>query len=271
MNMLNRLKALNHIKRLDEFAKKKTNIHRIHPLVKILTTGMFLIITVSFHKYQLGSLLPLIFYPIILIVLAELPWMSLLTRMFFMMPFIIGIGIFNPLFDCNAIIVLPGIEIARGWLSFLSILLKGMLTLLAAFILIATTGIDRIAIALQMMRVPRILIMQLLLTYRYIIVLIEEVSRMMCAYSLRASNKKGIQIKNGGSLIGHLLMRTWERAQRIYDAMCCRGFTGAYSVGNVNRIQARDRIYFIGWSAYFLVVRYFNIPQIIGAWMIGGG
>jgi cobalt/nickel transport system permease protein len=263
--------SLYNIRLLDELAEKTTIIHNLHPLVKVLTTCLYLIITVSFNKYELSGLLPLFFYPVIVMALADIPVVPLLKRMIVVSPFIIGIGLFNPLFDHDPVVILPWMQISGGWISFFSILTKGVLTILAALLLIATTGMTRIAAALGMMRIPKVFILQLILTYRYISVLIEEVGRTVRAYSLRSRGEKGIRFSDWGSLTGQLLIRTLERAQRVYYSMCCRGFTGEYNAGSEKRIRTGDILYFAGWSLYFVVVRYFNIPATIGSLITGVG
>lgn len=80
-------------------ARKETRIHKIHPLVKLLTTFVYLIMVVSFGKYEIGSLLPFVFYPVIIFTLAEIPVAPILKRILLVEPLIIGIGILNPLFD----------------------------------------------------------------------------------------------------------------------------------------------------------------------------
>ncbi|WP_366922608.1 cobalt ECF transporter T component CbiQ [Metallumcola ferriviriculae] len=264
-------KSLYNIRLLDELAERGTAIHHIHPLIKVLTTGVYVIVTVSFGKYELAALLPLIFYPVILLTLADIPLVPVLQRALLVSPLIIGIGIFNPLLDKAPMIILPWLQISGGWISFLSLLTKGFFTILAALILIATTGMTRIASALQMLRIPKLFIMQLLLTYRYISVLIEEVIRVMRAHSLRSFGGKGVKYKEWGPLIGQLLFRTLERAQHIYHSMCCRGFTGAYYVGKEQRIAAVDILYVVGWSFYFVLVRSYDVPALLGSLIMGVG
>ena len=125
-----------------------------------------------------------------------------------------------------------GLIISRGWVTFLSILIKSCLSVGISLLLIATTGMDILAAALRMLKVPKIFVLQLLLTYRYISVLIEEVSRMMRAYTLRAPSQKGIHRSVWGSFVGQLILRTFDRAQRIYQSMALRGFKGEYHTGN---------------------------------------
>jgi len=271
MVMSNMSASLYNIRLLDELAEKRTIVHNIHPLVKVLTTGMYLIVTVSFNKYELTGLLPLVFYPVMVIALADIPVVPLLKRMLIVSPFIIGIGLFNPLFDRSPMVVLPWIQISGGWISFFTIMIKGIFTILAALILIATTGMTKIAAALRMMRIPRVFILQLLLTYRYISVLIEEAGLTVRAYSLRSPGEKGIRFSNWGSLAGQMLLRTLERAQRVYHAMCCRGFAGEYNTGSEKRLRAGDILYFTGWGLYFVIVRHFNIPVALGSLITGVG
>lgn len=269
--MSNIIESLYNIRILDELAEKRTIIHNVHPLIKVLTTCIYLIVTVSFDKYEISGLLPLALYPAIIIALADIPMTLILKRILVSAPFMIGMGVLNPLFDKSPVVILPWIQITGGWISFCSLLFRGSLTILSVFILIATTGMTKITLALQIMRIPKLFIIQLLLTYRYISVLFEEVGRTVCAYSLRSPGKKGIRFGEWGSLTGRLLISTLERSQRVYHAMCCRGFAGEYNVGSNKIIGIGDIVYFAVWSAYFILIRYFNVSAMIGSLMTGVG
>jgi cobalt/nickel transport system permease protein len=269
--MANIMQSLYDIRFLDELAEKPTFIHGIHPLAKLLTTIIYLVVVVSYDKYQISGLLPLIFYPVVVMALAEIPVAPILKKMLIAAPLVIGIGVFNPLFDNKTIFVLGGFQLSGGWVSFFSILIKCGLAILAALIVIATTGMDRIASALRMLRVSRIFVLQLLLTYRYITVLMEMVERTLRAYHLRAPFYKGIQPNVWGSLAGNLLIRTYGKAQRVYQAMVLRGFTGEYNTGSAKRLTIKDMLYLTGWAAYFLTARFCDIPVFIGSLMTGAG
>jgi cobalt/nickel transport system permease protein len=266
--MSNIMNSIYDMRLLDDLAMKETVIHKIHPLVKLLTTVIYLTVVVSFGKYEIGSLLPLFFYPVMLFALAELPVKPLLLRILFVAPLIIGIGILNPLFD-HQVFYLGGITISRGWVTFFSIFIKCVLTVTAAILLIATTGMDRLAAALRMLKIPRLFVLQLLLTYRYISVLMEEIARILRAYSLRAPGQKGVHRSAWGSLAGQLILRTFDRAQRVYEAMCLRGFTGEYNTGGCGRIRAQDFFYLAGWVSFFAIAKIYNIPMLIGSLLTG--
>ena len=266
--MSDMINSLYNLRLLDAMAQKDTTIHRLHPLVKLLTTIAFLVVVISFERFEILGLLPFIFYPVLTFALAELPAVPILKRILIVAPFVLGIGILNPVFDHQTITVL-GLNISRGWLTFFSITIKTGLTVTAALLLIATTGMDKLAAALRMLRLPRLFVMQLLLTYRYISVLLEETARTLRAYSLRAPQQKGIHRSAWGSLAGQLLLRTFDRAQRVYQAMCLRGFTGEYHTGANSKITGNDLLYITGWCIFFIVARIFNIPVLLGTLFTG--
>lgn len=244
--------SIYNIRLLDDLARKNTSIHRLHPVSKLLTTIIYLIVVASFNRYEISGLLPFVFYPMVLILLAELPVMPIFKRLLMVQPLIIGIGILNPIFD------------PRGWITFASIMIKSGLTITVCLVLVSTTGLNKIAQALRTLKVPSIFVLQLLLTFRYISVLIEELARMLRAYSLRAPQQKGVRLKDSGSFAGQLLLRTFDRAQRVYDSMRLRGFNGEYHSYGKSNITWKDILYFISWSLFFIIARVYNIPAFLG-------
>jgi cobalt/nickel transport system permease protein len=267
--MSNLVESNYNIRYLDELARKSTLIHSINPVVKLLVTIMYLMVVVSFGKYDIMGLLPYIFYPIIVFILSEIPFSQIFKRSLIVLPFVIGVGLFNPLFDTKTYSVILGVHISGGWISFASLILKCSLTVLAGLLLIATTGIENIATALRKLFVPKVFVTQLLLTYRYISVLLDEASRVIKAYSLRAPMEKGISFKATGSLLGQMLLRAFDRANRIYNAMILRGFDGEYYFGKDNVLSTGSIFYFIIWSTFFLTARIFNIPEVLGRIITG--
>jgi len=260
--------SLHNIRLLDDLARRKNYVNDLHPIVKLLTTIIYLAVVVSFDRYEISALLPLVFYPVIILSLADLPLEQILKRVAWVLPFVIGIGIFNPVFDHQTVTIL-GLTISRGWLTFLSICTKCVLTVTAGILLVATTGMERLGAAMRMIGVPKIFVLQLLLTYRYISVLGDELGRMLRAYHLRAPGQKGITRDAWGSFAGNLLLRSFDRAQRVYSAMCLRGFTGEYNTGNITKVASRDLWFLAGWGAFFIMARLYNLPLLLGSLLTG--
>jgi len=70
-------------------------------------------------------------------------------------------------------------------------------------------------------------------------------------------------------IIGHLLLRTFARAQRIYNAMLCRGFNGHIRTRHRLRFAGRDYAFLFGWSAIFVAFRIYDIPLLLGQLVTG--
>jgi len=253
--MKNIVQNRNKIHLLEELAQQNSIINKIHPLVKLIVTIVYIVFILSFDKHAISQLVPFVFYLVIIITLNDIPISMILKVLLFSSPFILGIGILNPIFDQTIMINIHGINISSGWISFFSLLLKYIFTILASVLLIATTSISDIAYALNILKIPKIFILQLLLLYRYITLIIEEVIRVLTAYNLRTQNHKGVEFKAWGSLVGNVLLRSFDRSQRVYSAMVLRGF----SISNIalRKIQfsKSDFIYLFLWIALFTLFR----------------
>jgi cobalt/nickel transport system permease protein len=124
----------------------------------------------------------------------------------------------------DAALFIGGLEISTGLLSFVTVIFKAYLCVMAVLLLVATTPLIDMGIRLRRLGVPDILIMLFEMTYRYIGVLVEEASSMFRAYSLRSGGGRGIEMRHMGSFMGQLVLRSFDRAERVYAAMRCRGY-----------------------------------------------
>jgi cobalt/nickel transport system permease protein len=261
--------ATANLRRLDELAAQDSPIHRLHPVAKLVTTILFLIFVTSFGRLEISRLIPYALFPVMLLSLSGLPAGFIVRRVLLVEPLIIGIGILNPVLD-RTLVPVAGFVVAQGWLTALSLFLRGTLTVLAAVLLIATTGMDRLAYAMRALKLPRIFVSQIFLTYRYISVLGEAVSRTTRAYSLRAPRQKGIIMKAWGSLSGQLILRAVDRAEKIYQAMLLRGYMGEYPVSHPSRLACRDLLFMVSWALFFLLARLVNLSAQLGLLFLGG-
>jgi cobalt/nickel transport system permease protein len=143
-------------------------------------------------------------------------------------------------------------------------MLKVLLTVLAMLLLIATTPFTEISACLTRFRVPKILCLQLVMTYRYISTLLGEAATMVTAYLLRSPKQKGVKMRDMGSFLGQLVLLSAARAERVYNAMKCRGFTGTYNGRNSRIFRAADYAYTAGVCAALLLLRFCNISLLLG-------
>jgi len=239
--------ALFNICYLEELARRDEWINRIHPLIKLMITLLYIIGVASVGKYEVIRVLLFGLYPILVITITGLPLKPLLQKM--MIPALAGasLGILNPYLDPLKVILTSNIAVSAGWISLLTLFLKSMFSILAALILVATTKVEAIAGALNLLKLPRIMTIQFLLMFRYITVLVHEVDRTITAYSLRAGGKRAIGYKAWGSMLGQLFMRTSNRSIELYEAMKLRGFKGEVLYATKDKVSVTDGVYFIFW------------------------
>jgi len=258
-------KAFYDLGRLDALACADTPLHRLDPRAKFVTTMVFIITVVSFDKYEISRLLPYFFYPAVLVGLGDLSPAYMARKLVLVSPFVLLIGIFNPWLDRAALVQLGPVVISGGWVSFASLLVRFTLTVGAALILIASTGFPALCMAMEKLGAPRIFAVQLLMLYRYLFVLIGESARIIRAHSLRSFSRKGrISFQVFMQILGNLLLRTIDRAQRIHMAMLSRAFSGEIRISNRYSFGYREWLFVVGFSSLFIIMRTTDIAAMIG-------
>lgn len=261
--------AIYEIHHMDTIASKDQWVNQLHPLVKFVLTVFYITVVVSFQKYDVIGLAGMAVYPLAIFILAEVSFKDSLKRLRVVLPLVCFVGILNPFFD-KTVVNLGGLVMRAGILSMITLILKGILSVFASYLLIATTSIEKLCYAFRLIHVPKILVTQILLTYRYITVLLEEVNRITQAYSLRAPNQKGIHFKVWGSLTGQLLLRSMDRANTVYESMELRGYHGEFQyVGEKIHVRWQDVLYLAIWAGIFVLFRKVPVIWVVGN-LIGG-
>lgn len=259
--------AVLELKNLDLLAYGQSPLHKLDARAKVLVTLVFIVVVVSYDRYELAALMPFFLFPVVMICQSGLPFRFILKKMVLICPFIIAVGLFNPVFDRGIILQLGSVGISAGWLSFASIVVRSSLTVCAAYILVGMTGFTAVCQGLERLGMPRVFVVQLLFLHRYIFVLAEEVGRAAQARRLRSCGRKGQGVRSFGALVGHLLLRTWQRAERIHKAMLSRGFTGAFHAGRQAAFKAPEIRFVALWCFLLIFMRMHNIPQLLGSFV----
>ena len=267
MNKL--FKAQSELREMDALAAECSPIHALHPLCKLLVTVLYIAVTVSFPKYNFSGLVMMVLYPVIAFQVSGIPVGLCFYKLRIVLPLVCAVGLANPFLDHTPLMQLGTITVTGGFVSMVTLMLKGIFSLMASFLLIATTSIDAICAALRKLHVPGILTTLLLLTYRYIGVMIEQASVMSQAYKLRAPGQKGIHISAWGSFLGQLLLRSMDRAEELYSSMILRGFRGEFYYADAPACRRASLVYTAVCIALFLGARCFNISSLLGGLLIG--
>ena len=257
-------KALHELTEMDELAARVSPIHRLHPAAKLFSTIAYIAVTVSFDKYALSALVTMALWPVLLFQLSGIPVRTCFYKLRIVLPLVMAVGLFNPLFDRRTVLQLGTLAVSGGVVSMLTLMLKGLFCLMASFLLMATTPIDSLCAALRSWHVPKLLVTLLLLTYRYVGVMTEELAVMTEAYHLRAPGQKGIHISAWGSFLGQLLLRSMDRAQELYGSMLLRGYHEHFHYAPIPPFTAKDGLYAVLSLLLFLALRFVDVAQVLG-------
>jgi cobalt/nickel transport system permease protein len=255
--------ALQDLRALDTLAARDTALTRRDARAKLVVTLGFLVTVVSFDRYRVAALLPLALFPALLAAWGEVPVRTLWRALALAAPFALMVGLFNPLLDSTPMLGLGGLQLSGGWVSFSSIVLRVGLTVSAVVVMVAGTGMHGLCAAMARLGVPSVFTVQLLFLHRYLFVLSGEALRMNTAYRLRAGARR-LDLALYASLTGQLLLRAFDRAQRVHHAMLARGFDGELRTLSAWRWQRADTLFVAGWFAYFVLVRSIDLPLALG-------
>lgn len=143
---------------------------------------------------------------------SRVPLAFFVRRLLLLSPFVVGVILANALRPDGH---------GRTWL----LAARSTLCLSTVILLSNTTPFGQILVVFERIGVPGVLITTLALMHRYLFVLLEESERMRRARASRTLGRsRRLRWRVLGSVVGQLFLRASERAERIYAAMCARGW-----------------------------------------------
>lgn len=210
---------------IDRFSDRQSPIHELDPRSKILVMLLFIVFVVLTPPDRLLQFAGYFLLLVVAVKVSGVPPLYVLARSALVLPFIVFVAVtaafqkYNP--GRDFILVL----LAKSWLSALA------LTLLSS-----TTRFADLLKGLERLGVPKLMVMLLSFMYRYVFVLGDEAMRMETARDSRYfGGHYGRQLKVYTGMIGSLFVKTFERAERVYQCMAARGFDGR--ARSVNRFE----------------------------------
>jgi cobalt/nickel transport system permease protein len=215
---------------VDRYANLDSPLHLLEARTKIVGFSA-LIFTVLFVRPEtLGQFFAFFFLTAILAGISQIPMQYLFGRAFVLLPFVLLAGIALPW---------RGNE---GWTWLLALMFRSLLCLLMLVLLTNTTRFIELLRGLRKLGCPKILVANLSFLYRYLFVLTDEVMRMRQARDSRRVGRAGVlrELRMLGSMLGTLLVRSFARADHLYEAMLSRGFHGEFPVSDPRRFSWRD-------------------------------
>ncbi len=231
--------------RLDVDGERQTPWHTLAPQTRILCV-LVLVVAIALTPngqwltwgvYSVGILSALL--------VSQITYSVLLKRLAVESAFV-GVVLIGTLFRGGGDVLWQwgGLRVTSTGLTILgSVSLKALLSLLLLNILTLTTSVPVLLHGLTVLKMPPLLVAILASMYRYLAVLIEEFNAMRrAALSRNLMNGRRWQRLVVGNMIGSLFIRTYERGERVHQAMMSRGYRGTPMTVEAPRSRRRDRL-----------------------------
>jgi len=248
---------------IDKFSHLDSPIHRLDPRAKILSFLFFVLIVVlsANGDYTAFGLFFLLVFSVIL--LSRVPLVYVFKHSLVVIPFVGFVGLSLLFKEGGAIAFsVPGFGFpvsSEGLRIFFSVLAKSWLSVLAMLTLVSTTRFPALLKGLEWFRVPALVLMVISFMYRYFFLINDEMMRMQAARDSRGAPSKLVEnISSAGSMIGSLFVRSYERAESAFLAMCARGFDGEMKALCVFNPGVWDFVFIILFCSCALVIKLFG-------------
>jgi cobalt/nickel transport system permease protein len=212
----------------DEFAQHDSFLHRLDPRVKIIVVFFFSVLAAVANRFMVLWLA--LGFSVVIVLLSATPVRHILRRLVPVNLFILFLWFFlpftlmgKPLFSLG-----PLVASHEGVVYAAQITIKSNAIVIVLIALVSSTPILTLGHAMHDLRVPKKLVHLFFFTLRYIHVIHREYIRLVQAMKIRGFRPTTNMhtYKTFAYLVGMLLVRSCDRAQRVHNAMLCRGFRG---------------------------------------------
>lgn len=230
---------------VEPFAYGDSFVHRLDPRVKIITVALFSIVVAL--TYELDILFVSAVTALVILAAARLSIKKVFWRLVMVNGFILVLWLFLPFtMPGKLLFTLFGLEATVEGVDYaVLITIKSNTIVIACIALLSTCSVFKLVHALHYLYVPDKLVHIFFFTYRYIHVINLEYVRLTNAMKVRCFIPRNNlhTYKSLAYLIGMLILKSYERSRRIYNAMLCRGFKGKFYILERYEFHASDWLF----------------------------
>lgn len=215
---------------VEPFTQGRSCIHRLDPRVRIAASAVFSCLVAVANSFPVLAIACLIALGLVL--LARLDLRAVGRRLSVVLGFLLLLWLILPLtYEGDSVGRLGPLVWHRPGITLAARISLKSFSILAAFTaLLATMTVSTLGYALDRMGLPAKLVHLLLMCYRYIFVIEQEYRRLNAAMRIRAFRPRTNlhTYRSYAYLVGMLFVRAAARADRVHQAMLCRGFQGRF-------------------------------------------
>lgn len=243
---------------LDKYSRLDSPIHRRDPRAKIVAFLAALLIIVTEPRGEIRSFLFYYLLIALVLIISRVPVLYVLKRCLIVSPFVLMAA---------GLMLLSGTPVggeveatlfgARAMLS-LSIALKAFAAVVLLTLLTSTERFHRLLEGLRSLKMPTLLGVLSAFMYRYVFILSDEMMRTTRARMSRTPGRLTTsRFTTYGNQAATIFIRSWERSQIVYDAMCSRGFRGSFPLRTALDFRWPDAFFLASFALVFIAVRVF--------------
>ena len=229
----------------DEYAHLDTPLHRWDPRFKLISL-MVLIFAFAFVR-DLRMLPAMVVVTCAVFIISRLPASFMATRLRYPSFFLLVLVLVLPFISGHTVVMSIGpLDIRQeGLISVLLIATKFLCILTIGLVIFSTAPFLTTVKAMRALGLPAILTDMILLAFRYLYEIGDDLQRMSTSMKLRGFRANRFSIRGLGifaSLGGSILVRSYERSEWVYKAMILRGYGHAAHPKDEFRACSHDRI-----------------------------
>lgn len=252
---------------IDAYATLNSPLHKLDPRMK-LVSGLILIFSIVL-LYDIRAAFLGLLSAFAIVFISKIPLLSILRRLRAVSIFI-AVTVIVLMFSAKgtAVAAFGVFEISREGLVYGGLVgLRAFSAIILIFPIIGTMRFDVFIKALESLHVPNKLVQIIAFAYRYIFVFIQESNRVFISIESRGFGKKRKSILTSriiGDVVGMLVVRSYERADRVYKSMLTRGYTGKMKTlitFNIKSMDCLKAACIVGMAA---ILQVFSITKFIG-------
>jgi cobalt/nickel transport system permease protein len=229
---------------IDRYAGLDSPLHALDPRTKLIGFTALIVAVLWIPAGRTFDFFSVFFVTAILMGISQVPLGFILGRTLILLPFVLLAGLARPW------------DRGLGLTLFSTLILRSVLSLMLVIILTNTTRFTELLRGLRRLGCPRILALNLGFLYRYVYVLTEEVLRMRQARDCRRVGRLGVtsELRTLGAMLGTLLIRSFERAERMHAAMLSRGYSGEFAIMAPRNFSWQDLAFLSALSLFIFAV-----------------
>lgn len=239
-----------------ELSNGDSFIRHLDPRIKVVVVLFFSIVVAL--SYRLQVLVGALVLGIFIVGLAQVPAAELFRRLIPVNLLMLFLWLFLPFtFAGEPFFLIGPLTVTREGVLYAALIsVKSNAMMLMLIVLVATTPIFTLGHAMHALGIPKKIVHLFFFTYRYIHVMHREYIRLVNSMKIRSFTPKSSfhTYKTIAYMVGMLLVRSFDRAQRVHNAMLCRGFKGnLYSLSKFS-IQKKDIVSLVVMVAAILLL-----------------